>query len=339
MHNKYLDSYLFHISIEKDLAKGSIDNYQKELKAFFKFTEERYGLTSAKSEDMIKISESEDIIKDYLFYMSREKNNKKSTITRKLVILRNFFMYLVKEKKFKEITTSPLFNIELPQKESRMPIYLSVEQCERFLVGIKFFSRYAVRDYAIFQTFLSTGARLDEITKLRIDKVNLKTGAVKVLGKGNKEREVFLTDEAIDAVKLYLNSTKTFIKHGKKEKEDTSKRGRVATVDTNVLFLNKYGRPFSNQGVYALFVSLAKRTGIYQEGLSPHKLRHSYATMMASEVDGFTLKELLGHSSLKTTQIYAHINNERLRQSRTLHPLNRNSMNNEFVDLIKKNKK
>jgi len=342
MKNKYMDSYIYYVSIEKNLSKGTIDNYKKELNRFFEFIHVNHELNP--EEDMVKIVENEDLIKSYLFHLVTERQNKKKTINRKITTLRNFFNYIAASRSFTEIKTSPMFMIRNQSEEQKLPIYLSIEECEKFLYGIKFFSKYAVRDYAIFQTFLSTGARLNEITMLTLEQIDLRQGIVRIHGKGDKEREVPLTNEALNALKVYLNNGIVEKKQRKyKGKtmlvEDTTKRGRVPTVDTNIIFLNKYGRPFTDKGIYMLFKTLAKRTGIYKQGLSPHKLRHSFATLLLHSGMGLKdLQKLLGHASLKNTEIYTHVSPEIIKRAKELHPLNRNSFDDEMVEKIKNRK-
>ena len=164
MKNKYLDSYIYYISIEKNLSKGTITNYRKELISFFNFIIEKCNIDP--EIDMEDIVEDDELIKTYLFYLINERENKKTTINRKITTLRNFFNYIASSKTFPNIKTSPMFDIKNQKEDKKLPIYLTIEECEKFLYGIKFFSRYAVRDYAIFQVFLSTGARLSEITYL-----------------------------------------------------------------------------------------------------------------------------------------------------------------------------
>lgn len=338
MQNKYLNSYIFYISIEKNLSQGTIDIHKNELIRFLKFIEEKHSIDCEK--EMEKIVENEDFIKSYLFYLVDEKKNKKATINRKISTLRNFFNYIASSKKFPEIKTSPMFNIKNQKTDKKLPIYLTIEECEKFLYGIKFFSRYSVRDYAIFQVFLSTGARLSEITYLTLEQVDLKNGIIKLYGKGNKEREVVLTNEALNALKKYINNgiQYKYTKSGKKIK-DTSKYGRVPKIETNIVFLNKYGKPFTPKGIYMLFKSLAEKTGIYKKGLSPHKLRHTYCTLMyQSGLDLIDIQKLAGHSSLRTTEIYTHVSNDILKRAKEVHPLNRNSLDDEIIEKIKNGK-
>lgn len=342
--NKYFTSYIYYISIEKNLGEQTVNSYKKEIETFFKYLKEEHDIEDIETE-MINITENEDLIKSYLYYLVTIKENKKKTINRKITTLSNFFKYIAASKNFPEIKTSPMLLIKNQKEEQKLPIYLSIEECEKFLYGIKFFSRYATRDYALFQVFLSTGARLSEITNLKLDQIDLKNGVIRIYGKGEKEREVILTDEALKALKRYLDNGIHYkevdvSKRTKKTIEDTTKRGRVPKVDTNIVFLNKYGVPFTEKGIYMLFRDLAKRIGIYKEGLSPHKLRHSFATLMVqSGMNVIEIKQMLGHSSLRSTQIYTHVDSSVLNKVKNLHPLNRNSFDDDIIEKIKNSKK
>ncbi|MCK9470640.1 MAG: tyrosine-type recombinase/integrase [Bacilli bacterium] len=335
MKNKYLDSYIYYISIEKNLAKGTIESYSYELKTFFEYLYDCYNIDPNK--DMVSIVEDDKYIKMFLFYLVNQKKNKKATVNRKITTLRNFFNYIASSKEFVEIKSTPMLNIKNQKEEKKLPIYLTIEECEKFLYGIKFFSRYATRDYAIFQVFLSTGARLSEITSLTLEQINLKNGVIKLYGKGNVEREVVLTKEALNALNKYLYAGTVYKKNESKAKvKDLAKSGRIPNVNTNIVFLNKYGKPFTPKGIYMLFRSLAVTTGIYKKGLSPHKMRHTFCTFMYSEgMDLMDIKKIAGHSSLRTTEIYTHVSSDVLNRVKDIHPLNRNSLDDEMIDKIK----
>ncbi|SKC86817.1 tyrosine-type recombinase/integrase [Maledivibacter halophilus] len=323
---KYLESYMYHISLEKKLTNGTIDIYKKELERFFQFIEQKY-----KNKNIKEISEDESIVKDYIYTLVK-KGNAEKTINRKISTLRMFFSYLMVSKEFSDIKTSPMINIKNQKEEQKLPVYLTLQECEKFLYGIKFFSTYATRDYALFQVFLSTGARISEICNLELNQINIKNGIVKLYGKGRKERQVILTDSSMEALKAYLYSG---------DNKDLSKKGRVPKIDTEVVFLNKYGMPFTTKGIYMLFKSLAKRIGIYKTGLSPHKLRHSFATLLKSSgADILEIKKLLGHSSLSSTQIYMHImDDDVLSKVKSIHPLNKKGIDDDLINRINRRKR
>lgn len=323
IYKKYFESYLYYLNFEKKLGKGTIGRYREELKYFFEFLEENY-------ENNFETLQNEKIIKQYIYNLVAVKNNVETTVNRKISTLRGFFIFLVTNNDFPEIIKNPMLNIKNQKTVKKLPVYLTLEECEKFLYGIKFFSRYALRDYALFNVFLATGARLSEISKLKLSQVSLNDGIVKIYGKGRKERITILTDTALEALKKYITTG---------YHKDTSKRGRVHKIDTDIIFLNKYGKPFTEKGIYMLFVSLTKKIGIYRKGLSPHKLRHTFATLMkANGADIVELQKLLGHSSLSSTQIYTHISDEDvLRKVKSIHPLNNKNIDDDFIEKIKKN--
>lgn len=323
---KYIESYMYHISLEKKLTNGTIDIYKKELERFFQFIAQKY-----RNKSIERISEDETIIKDYIYTLVR-KGNAERTINRKISTLRMFFNYLMSSKEFSDIKTSPMINIKNQKEEQRLPIYLTLQECEKFLYGIKFFSTYATRDYALFQVFLSTGARISEIATLKLNQIDFKRGIVKLYGKGRKERLVVLTDSSLEALKAYINGG---------DNKDLSKKGRVPKIDTeDVVFLNKYGMPYTTKGIYMLFKSLTKRIGVYKSGLSPHKLRHTFATLLKSSgADVMEIKKLLGHSSLNSTQIYMHImDDDVLSKVKNIHPLNKRGIDDDLICRINRRK-
>jgi site-specific recombinase XerD len=312
---------MYHISLEKKLTKGTISSYKREIERFFEFLQNNH-----KSKNIKDVSQDESVIKEYIYTLVRTGNIEK-TINRKISTLRMFFNYLVSSKEYYDIKFSPMINIRNQKEEKKLPIYLTLEECEKFLYGIKFFSTYATRDYAIFQVFLSTGARLSEICNLELNQINIKNGIVKLYGKGRKERQVVLTDSALEALKAYIYSG---------DNKDLPKKGRVPKVNTDVIFLNKYGTPFTEKGIYMLFINITKRIGIYKKGLSPHKLRHTFATLLKSSgADIVEIQKLLGHSSLSSTQIYTHIMDEDvLNKVKTIHPLNRKGIDDDLINRI-----
>jgi len=325
VYKEYLNSYAYFITLEKKLSKGTTDMYIKELENFFKFAIDN------SYETMISIVENENLIKKYIYKLVEVDKNKERTVNRKITILRNFFSYIASSQQFPEIKSTPMLNIKNQRADKNIPIFLTEEECEKFFYGIKFFSRYALRDYAIFQFFLSTGARLSEVVKLELEQVNLQIGTVKLYGKGRKERIVVLTESATEALKEYLNVG---------DNKDLSKKGRVPKINTNIVFLNKYGKPFTEKGIYLLFISLTKRIGIYKKGLSPHKLRHTFATLLLNNgCNVVDLQKLLGHSSLNSTEIYTHVLDEEvLNKVRSSHPLNKKHIDDDFIKRIKNKK-
>lgn len=322
IYKKYFESYLYYLNFEKKLGKGTIGRYREELECFFEFLEENY-------ENNFETLQNEKIIKQYIYKLVAIKNNVETTVNRKISTLRQFFIFILTSKDFPEIKLNPMLNVKNQKVTKKLPVYLTLQECEKFLYGIKFFSRYALRDYALFNVFLATGARLSEISQLKLSQVNLDSGIIKIYGKGRKERLVALTDSALEALKKYVESGYN---------KDVAKRGRIPKIDTDIVFLNKYGKPYTSKGIYMLFISLTKKIGIYKKGLSPHKLRHTFATLLkASGADIVELKKLLGHSSLSSTQIYMHVSDDDvLRKVKNIHPLNRKNVDDEFIERIKK---
>lgn len=326
MHKEYLDSYLYYITLEKKLSKGTTDMYIKEIEIFFNFIKRNADV------DMETLVEEERFIKEYIYKLVKEDKNNERTVNRKITILKGFFDYILSSPQFPKIKSTPMLRIKSQKTEKTIPVFLTLEECEKLFYGVKFFSRYSLRDYAIFQFFISTGARVSEVCKLELNQLNLQSGTVKLYGKGRKERIVALTESATEALKTYLESG---------DNKDLSKKGRVPKIDTNIVFLSKYGKPFTEKGIYMLFINLTKKIGIYRKGLSPHKLRHTFATLLLNNGCNIVdLQSLLGHSSLNSTEIYTHIIEEEvISKVRAAHPLNRKHIDNDFIKRVQNIKK
>lgn len=313
--------FTYYLSIEKNLSKKTISTYSNCLNNFMSYLKIVENLTP----DLKNITT--EIVKRYLIYLKDNSNNATSTISLKISALKSFYTYLV-EKKIINSHGNIMLEIKKPKLPKTLPIYLTVDEAENFLLGIKLLSNNSIRDYAMFSLFLLTGARLSEITYLHIDQINYRNHAVTYYGKGSKERTVPLPERAENALKDYINNTYS--------NTDKSMNGRMPKVETNIVFLNKYGKPFSERGIQDLFIRLAKRTGIYRKGLSVHKLRHTCFTLLyASGMELLKIKAIAGHENLKTTEIYTHIDTTDLYKDMQHHPLNHNNIDTAIIYRIK----
>lgn len=313
--------FTYYLSIEKNLSKKTISTYSNCLNNFMSYLKIVENLTP----DLKNITT--EIVKRYLIYLKDNSNNATSTISLKISALKSFYTYLV-EKKIINSHGNIMLEIKKPKLPKTLPIYLTVDEAENFLLGIKLLSNNSIRDYAMFSLFLLTGARLSEITYLHIDQINYRNHAVTYYGKGSKERTVPLPERAENALKDYVNNTNV--------NTDKSMNGRMPKVETNIVFLNKYGKPFSERGIQDLFIRLAKRTGIYRKGLSVHKLRHTCFTLLyASGMELLKIKAIAGHENLKTTEIYTHIDTTDLYKDMQHHPLNHNNIDTAVIYRIK----
>ncbi len=299
-----LDDFLNYIETIKGKSSNTVKEYQYDLRTFFKFLKIRYRLAPSNTDfDDIDIADVDiDLIKKvriqdlyaFISYVDKERNNKNYAKARKVASIRSFFKYL--HSKIKLIDENPALDLESPKTDSRHPIYLTLDEAKKLLDVID--GQFKERDYAIITLFLNCGLRLSELVSIDINKI--KGDILTVVGKGNKERTIYLNDACIDAINNYL---------------------RVRPVkglnDRNALFVSRKNNRLSQKGVQYLVKKYLQLAGLDATKYSPHKLRHTAATLMYKygNVDIRVLQQILGHENVATTQIYTHIDDERLRKA------------------------
>ncbi|MDD4781111.1 MAG: tyrosine recombinase XerC [Tissierellia bacterium] len=237
----------------------------------------------------------------FIGFIDRERDNSNRTKARKIACLRSFFKYLYSIVKL--IPVNPAADLETPKKNSRLPVALTLDESKSLLSSID--GNNEKRDYAIITLFLNCGLRLSELISINIDKI--KGDTLTVVGKGNKERTIYLNDMCVKAIEEYL------------EVRQDAKPGHE-----KALFLSNRRTRISAKGVQHMVNKYLKESGLSGKNYSPHKLRHTAATLMYQygHVDIRALQELLGHESVSTTQIYTHIDKEQLREAVKQNPLN-----------------
>jgi len=227
--------------------------------------------------------------RNYLRYLETLKLSRKS-IARKVSSCRAFFRFLVREKKIK---LNPFEHILTPKLGKRLPSFLYPEEVVRLLESVDLKKKNGVRDIAILELIYASGMRVSEISKLRPDDIDLANGEVLVQGKGDKERVVLIGSKAVSSIRDYL-----------KERKKTP---------GSTLFLGRMGTPLTSRSIERMIKKFAKKAGLAKK-VTPHTLRHSFAThLLGGGADLKVVQELLGHSSLSTTQIYTHITKEKLK--------------------------
>ncbi len=220
----------------------------------------------------------------------REKNYCKSTVARKLATLRSFFKFLVRRAL---IAGNPVASIRTPKQDKRLPKYLELEQIERLFANCDTTTMLGARDRAILETLYSTGLRVSELIGLEVNDVDLTANVVRVRGKGKKERIIPIGPGAVKAILQYLDLRRSAFAAGKH--------------NPDALFVNKHGQRLSTRSVRRKLDKYLLDAGL-DLSVSPHTLRHSFAThMLQRGADLRSLQELLGHQSLSTTQIYTHL--------------------------------
>ena len=317
---EYLNSFLNYSITILNKSPNSVKEYNYDLVHFlrymmihFKLTKEtdlqKIDITLFTEEDLKKIT-LEDI-HSYISHLAIDNKSKATTRARKISTIRIFFKYLSQKANILKI--NPAQNLETPKLEKRMPKYLSLDDSKRLLdVAGHEDNRNAKRDYAITTLFLNCGMRLSELVGINIDDIDFEECKMTVIGKGNKERTIYLNRACMFAINDYLSSrpSKTSIKHDSKNSE-------------KALFISEQKKRISNRTVQTIIHKELQLAGLDAKKLSVHKLRHTAATLMYQygNVDIRALQELLGHQSISTTEIYTHVSNEQVRNAVESNPL------------------
>ncbi|MBQ9748609.1 MAG: tyrosine recombinase XerC [Clostridia bacterium] len=247
-------------------------------------------------------------ILEFLMFAANARGNTASSRARKLSAIKSFYKYLVATERIME--KNPAVDIEAPKKKSTLPKYLSQEESISLLTSIAgdTDSKYKERNFCIVTLFLNCGMRLSELVSINLSDIDRELRSLRVLGKGGKERIVYLNDACREALTVYLTARA---------------RDMEKIKDKDALFLSRLGKRISNKTVQWLVYKYLEEAGLEYKHFSTHKLRHTAATLMYQEggVDVLALKEILGHTQLSTTQIYTHVNNRQLEEAVTKNPL------------------
>lgn len=239
------------------------------------------------------------------------------------------------------VATLPMINpIPIP---STMPITLGEQQAKTLLDGIMLTGRYAVRDYAIFATFLYTGMRVSELINLKTYDVNFEAGYIHVRdGKGGKDRVIPMIPKLANALQLYLQTGVVYQEASKNDSRSGISRykcGRqyfIHGTDDQTLFLTQEGKPYSRKGIDWLFKGYTQKLGIFRDGLSLHALRRSCLTFLHKQgVDLFILKEISGHARIQTLEHYLAIDNSKVLDAMKIHPLHNHQIDRGLVEIVR----
>jgi len=282
-----IKEFLDYLSVERGLSKNTIESYGRDLDKYISFLKSK----AIESLDSVKRQD----IQNFLMYL-KEKGLNASSIARNLVAIKIFHRFLVSQRCIKEDVTSVL---EAPKLWKTLPEVLDLSEVEALLGKPNIRDRQGQRDKAALELMYATGMRVSELVNLKLNDLNLDVGFVKCLGKGRKERIIPVGRKAKEALKKYLEKARPkFIKRG----------------DANALFLTRLGRPMTRQSFWLMIKHYVRNARI-KKRVTPHTLRHSFAThLLQRGADLRIVQELLGHANISTTQIYTHINKERLKQ-------------------------
>ena len=312
--------FLFYHETIKGHSKKTIDEYFLDLRTFFRFLKIHKKLTPRETSfeeisimdvdlEFVKSVSISDVY-EYLAFLSRDRlkhTNSRSaeyglnanSRARKIAVIRSYYKYLT--LKANKLSENPVADLDSPKLRKSLPRYLSLDESVALLDGVGGTNRE--RDFCILTIFLNCGLRISELAGL--DLTDLRSDSLRVLGKGNKERVVYLNDACADAINEYLSVRKI-----------------IAALDRKALFLSSRHTRISTSTIHSLVKKHLLAAGLDSSKYSSHKLRHTAATLMLKNgVDVRTLQELLGHEHLNTTQIYTHVENSSLRDAAKRSPL------------------
>lgn len=275
-----IENFKNYLKLERGLSMNSIESYEFDLIQFKNFI-----IENSINESPKKCSSS--TVKRYLY---KNFSNKKSrSQARSISALKSFFNYLLFEG---EIHSSPINDIESPKIENKLPEVLTEDEIKRLISSVNLDSEFGQRNKTIIEVLYGTGIRVSELIELKLSNIFFKENILKVTGKGNKERFVPLGKIALIEIKKYLN--------------DRDKL-KINSIFSDILFLNRYGRQLTRSMIFKVINDSSKNAEIDKK-ISPHTLRHSYAThLLKNGADLRTIQLILGHESITTTEIYTHL--------------------------------
>jgi len=313
----FLNSFLDYSVTILNKSPNSIKEYNYDLAMFLKYIMIHFNLTKERDLQNIDISSfSVDTLKKitlndihaFVSYLAVDLRAKPATRARKISSIRIFFKYLTSKAHI--LTENPAQDLETPKQGKRMPKYLSLEESRKLLdISDNEDNRNHERDYAITTLFLNCGLRLSELVGINIPDIEFDECKMTVIGKGNKERTIYLNKACMKAISEYLNNARP--------------KENIKYDSKNALFLSERRERISRRTVQLIIEKALRASGLDTKKYSVHKLRHTAATLMYQygNVDIRALQELLGHESISTTEIYTHVSNDQVRNAVDSNPL------------------
>lgn len=289
----FIDNFINYLSVERGLANNTLLAYRRDLQKYARYL----GRAGVSSPEGVK----REHITEYI-YSQKKQGLSTTSICRNLAAIKMFHRFLVREQLAKE---DPTTLVDTPKQWERVPEVLSQQEVEAMIEAARGKTWQQIRDHAILELFYASGMRVSELVELRVDNVNFDVGYVRCIGKGSKERIIPIGKRAKSAVKVYLDSV----------------RGQSKSAYAAQLFLSRLGKKISRQSIWKLIQYYAKKANIKKK-IKPHTLRHSFAThLLEHGADLRSVQEMLGHADISTTQIYTHVDKERLRKiHKEFHP-------------------
>ena len=310
-----LDNYCNYMLAVLGRSELTVKEYRYDLIAFFRFYKKDHNMVSKDTEfDQIDISDIDEALLDkittddllvFLIWLSRERNLSNASRARRIATLKSFFKYCHSKRHI--IRNNPAYDLESPKIGKRNPKYLTLDQSKELLdTAYNSPKETSERDFCIVTLFLNCGMRLSELRGIDIDDIH--DGILTVVGKGNKERTIYLNQACLDAIDEWLAKRATL---------------KIKPAHSKALFISKRGTRISDDMIQIVIKDLMMQSGIDTKVYSVHKLRHTAATLMYKygQVDIRNLQLILGHQSVSTTQIYTHVDDEQLRKAVDSNPL------------------
>ncbi|MBW9148129.1 tyrosine recombinase XerC [Clostridium sp. CM028] len=314
----FLNDYLNYLSTIKGCSSSTVVAYTADLSLLLKFLKIYKGLVSSENalplENIIISDLTLDTLKTltlqdlyaYISYLGKYRANGNYAKARKIASIKSLFKYLT--TKAKVLTIDPTIDLESPKLGKRSPVFLTLSESKALLDATSSRDKHSIRDHSIITLFLNCGIRLSELCSINIS--DFKDDTLSIIGKGNKERTIYLNKASLKSIYKYLPIRNTNI-------------DKIHSEDKDALFISgKYGR-INKRTVERIVKKYIGNAGLNKDKYTPHKLRHTSATLMYKygNVDIRSLQEILGHENISTTQIYTHVDNDKLRNAVKSNPL------------------
>lgn len=280
-----LIEYKQYLIVEKGSSQNTIENYLRDIQHFIQYIQNKYS-----------ISQLQHIEKDHIYQYLKELHThlKESSIQRRMVSLRQFYKFLVREN---YVETNVMSYFEIGKKGLYLPEVLSYDEVMHLIESIKITDPVSSRDRCMVELLYSSGLRVSELCSLTLYDINIRKRFVKCIGKGNKERIVPMNEVVSEYLDQYIRKYRDQLRHH---------------IDTQYLFLNEKGKPITRDNFYHILQRIANKAQLGKH-ISPHTLRHTFAThLLENDADLRAIQEMLGHSDISTTTIYTHVSHQKI---------------------------
>ncbi|MDX5091620.1 tyrosine-type recombinase/integrase [Lactobacillus crispatus] len=324
----YVREYLLYLKSDKGARPKTVEGYLDELRRFARHFSTR---------DLLELQQQD--VREYKFSLV-DKGLAPRTVNRAISVIRSFYEYFVDHDDY-EIMKNPAKTIQGMKVPRTIPVTLGEQQAKTLLDGIMLTGKYAIRDYALFATFLYTGIRVSELINLKTYDINFQDSYIHIRdGKGGKDRVIPIIPQLANALQLYLQSGVVYDElqksHSKISRYKCGRKFFVQGPDEKTLFLTQEGKAYGRKGIDWLFKTYTKRLGIYKDGLSLHALRRSCLTFLHKQgVDLFILKEISGHARVQTLEHYLAIDTSKVLDAMKSHPLHNHQIDRGLVEMVR----